>query len=65
MKKGRLSLDDFKLNKVEGSSELDLLLSGDVAGSCHSVISRSVQGKTTYIWQDPIPDIPVPTRKHN
>jgi hypothetical protein len=49
----RLSLDDFKLGKLEGANEIDKLLAG-TAASCHTEPCTRTVGNTTYIYQDPI-----------
>jgi hypothetical protein len=48
--KGRLSLEDFKLDKIEASNEIEKMLSM-AAGGCHRTCN--VDSKVDYIdWVD-------------
>lgn len=54
----RLSLEDFKLNKLKGSTEIENLLGGlqmeDAAADCHLVATSWSSGNATYIKSDPV-----------
>jgi hypothetical protein len=54
----RLSIEDFKLNKLKGSTEIENLLGGlqavDAAADCHVVPTTWGSGNTVYIKSDPV-----------
>lgn len=45
-KQPRLSLEDFKLKKIDGKNEIENLLGGsaEVAASCHQITILRVEG---------------------
>lgn len=40
----RLTLEDFKMQKIDGASEIDNLLGGTVAASCHKITITQPEG---------------------